>query len=551
MRGRTVQACFESAKMCLEKSPMFTVSRKKLAAALVGGALFSSVLAAPLWAEPAGGQDSVALQGASRRSVGVSPDRIYADLTQAVEQARHLKSASSVPRLEAAAKPVLRNLGRYPNMSRVHGQEEPLWITDRGDLTAQAVVLLSLLERVDPSPQRREELNKLAVGLQYLQRRERAEYPYGAHISWRDEGPFARLSDGSSVPTAYYQTDRAFAVQALALAGQVLQEDDFIQSAKQEAFGMSVHLLVHGDLIRSFSPQLEVSNDANDALPLIEGFWTLHKVTGERIYADLAALASHWDNTGKSLSGECWEELKAAIKASPSGKLLAARPKGKPVTFQYIEAEDGKVVNKAIDTLDYQSSSDQPGRLAVMGRENTFWMRFDVPTEDDYLFDLAYLQSDVGGGLVSVMMRIDGDKIFQVPLGDVDGKPILRRKYVDGPRPLRAGPHSFGIRFSGLLMTKPALLDSVVVQPALERRVFELPGGEYLYLLRNVTDQVARTDIDHFASWPPKEQVVVDAEGAPSKLGASEDRRRRRKFVTLPPFGVALVKVDASRAGME
>ena len=115
-----------------------------------------------------------------------------------------------------------------------------------------------------------------------------------------------------------------------------------------------------------------------------------------------------------------------------------------------------------------------------MGRENTFWMRFDVPTEDDYIFDLSYLQSDVGGGLVSVMMRIDGDKIFQVPLGDVDGKPILRRAFVDGPRPLRAGPHSFGIRFSGLLMTKPALLDSVVVQPAVERRVFALPNGERL-----------------------------------------------------------------------
>ena len=178
-----------------------------------------------------------------------------------------------------------------------------------------------------------------------------------------------------------------------------------------------------------------------------------------------------------------------------------------------------------------------------MGRENTFWMRFDVPTEDDYIFDLSYLQSDVGGGLVSVMMRIDGDKIFQVPLGDVDGKPILRRAFVDGPRPLRAGPHSFGIRFSGLLMTKPALLDSVVVQPAVERRVFALPNGERLYLLHNVTSEEGRTDRDHFESWPPTEQVVVNGQGEPAELGRSEDRRRRKEFVTLPPFGVALVRV--------
>ena len=178
-----------------------------------------------------------------------------------------------------------------------------------------------------------------------------------------------------------------------------------------------------------------------------------------------------------------------------------------------------------------------------MGRENTFWMRFDVPTEDDYIFDLSYLQSDVGGGLVSVMMRIDGDKIFQVPLGDVDGKPILRRAFVDGPRPLRAGPHSFGIRFSGLLMTKPALLDSVVVQPAVERRTFALPNGDLLYLLHNVTSGEGRTDRDHFESWPPIDQLVVNGQGEPAELGRAEDRRRRKEFVTIPPFGVALVRV--------
>ena len=100
-------------------------------------------------------------------------------------------------------------------------------------------------------------------------------------------------------------------------------------------------------------------------------------------------------------------------------------------------------------------------------------------------------------------------------------------------------------------MTKPALLDSVVVQPALERRTFQLPDGDYLYLLRNVTDQVAKTDLDHFASWPPKEEVVLKEDGSVGQLGRSEDRRRRRKFVTLPPFGVALVKVSAQNKEWE
>ena len=144
---------------------------------------------------------------------------------------------------------------------------------------------------------------------------------------------------------------------------------------------------------------------------------------------------------------------------------------------------------------------------------------------------------------MSVMMRIDGDKIFQVSLGDVDGRPIMRRKFVDGPRPLRAGPHSFGIRFSGLLMTKPALLDSVVVQPAVERREFVTAEGDRLVLMRNVTGDVARTDRAYFAPWPPKQEVVVDGDGVASKLGHSEDRRRRKQFLTLPPYGVAILRL--------
>ena len=147
------------------------------------------------------------------------------------------------------------------------------------------------------------------------------------------------------------------------------------------------------------------------------------------------------------------------------------------------------------------------------------------------------------------MMRIDGDKIFQVPLGDVDGRPIMRRKFVDGPRPLRAGPHSFGIRFSGLLMTKPALLDSVVVQPAVERREFLTAEGDRLMVLRNVTGEVARTDRAGLGSWPPREELVVDGEGTPSKLGHAEDRRRRKQFVTLPAYGVAIIRLAPAKVG--
>lgn len=453
--------------------------------------------------------------------------------------------------LDQLVKGVCGRLESYPQLQRVHGHEAPTWLSDRGDVTAQAVLALSALERRQSSATRRERLEMLANGLAALQRKDRQEFPFGAHLDWRDWKPLAKLDDGTTVPSTYFQTERAYAVQALAEASQVLNDEDLLLSAEREALGMSTHLVVAGRLVGSFSPQTEFASDSAAALPVAEGFWSLYQATGKSLYSDMAALATRWQGSASRLSDPSWRKLTDQLQGTASAPLLEARSVGKPNTFQVMEAEEGKVVNKAIETLGFRSPNGQAGKLATMGRENTFWMRFDVPTEDEYLFYLTYLQSDVGGGLVSVMMRIDGDKIFQVPLGDVDGLPILRRKFVDGPRPLRSGPHSFGIRFSGLLMTKPALLDSVIVQPAIERREFELPGGERLVLLHNVTGQEVGTDKAGFSSWPPTEAVVVNGDGLPAKLGAKEDRRRRKEFATLPPYGLALLKLPSAKLNLE
>lgn len=469
--------------------------------------------------------------------------RVAAQVAQAVEGSSDQSSLalSLARKVDDAVKAAYPKLDRYPTLERVHGHEEPTWLSDRGDATAQAVLALVALERWKSDPLRRQMLQKLAEGLAALQRKDRLEYPFGAHLGWEDYDPMTLLDDGTRVPSTFFQAERAYAVYALVGAAGVLNSKELMASAEREALGMSAHIVVGGRALDSFSPQPEYSTNPNTGLPLVKGYLALYQATGKPIYADLAALSTVWVD-GK-VQGPEWAPVLQQIEQTPAASLLKARPLGQPITYQVMEAEEGKVVNRAIETLGFETPSGQRGSLAAMGRENTFWMRFDVPTEDDYVFYLTYLQSDVGGGLVSVMMRIDGDKIFQVPLGDVDGRPIMRRKFVDGPRPLRAGPHSFGIRFSGLLMTKPALLDSVIVQPAVERREFLTPDGDRLMVLRNVTGVVARTDRASLGTWPPKEAVVVDGEGLPSKLGQAEDRRRRKQFVTLPAYGVAVVRL--------
>lgn len=476
---------------------------------------------------------------------------LVVELARAVERASDQSGLAQklAHVVDEAIRTSYTELDAYPNLQRVHGYEEPAWLSDRGGLTAQAILALSALERWKPSPERAILLRKLAEGLAKLQRPDRMEYPFGAHMSWEDVEPMAVLSDGTRVPSTFFRSARACAVQALVEASQVLKDEKLLTSAEREALGMSTHLVIGGRRLEAYAPQPEFGADPLLGLAQVQGFLALFQATKKPIYADLAALTTIWAD-GRAPSDRLeWKPLLTAIAATPASSLLKAIPMGDPITSEVIQAEDGKVVNAPIETLAFKTPSGRPGILTSMGQENTFWMRFDVPTEDDYLFYLTYLQSDIGGGLVSVKMRIDGDKIFQVPLGDVDGRPIMRRKFVDGPRMLRAGPHSFGIRFSGLLMTKPALLDSVIVQPAIERREFRTPQGDRLVLMRNVTDETARTDRKAFQPWPPKDAIVVDGEGRPTKLGYSEDRRRRKEFLTLPAFGVALLRFDSRQEG--
>ncbi len=489
-------------------------------------------------------------------SLAVPEEQRFQRLSQALSEVEQRESltaeqAAEYDRMVLESSP---SLARYPDLERVHSHREPAWLDDRGYATAQAVRLLVAVEKQRPDPERRMRIRQLASGLASLSRPERVEYPFGAHLSWRDLAPFARLDGGQEHPGSVFRTERSYAVQALVAASQILGDKDLLMSAERGALGMGVHLVIYGKPIAGFSPAVESrpSSDWAAVEPTLEGFWTLYRATGKRLYADLSALALQILDAPPTepesrAAYQRWRELLSGTSAS----VLLRAEGDEPISFQVMEAEDGRVVNKAGETIDYRTPLGSAGRLAQMGRENTFWMRFDVPTEDDYLFYLNYLQSDVGGGLVSVMMRIDGDRIFQVPLGDVDGIPILRRKFVDGPRPLRSGPHSFGIRFSGLLMTKPALLDSVVVQPCLERRSYRLPNGDIYVLVRNMAAQVGRTGVENFPHWPPNEVTVMTGDGESAALGSDEDRRRRKNFVTLPPYGVALLKFASPGAELE
>jgi hypothetical protein len=180
---------------------------------------------------------------------------------------------------EEALRRAVGPVGAYTDL---HGIRIPAWLLGGGsDLTAMAVLGLAEYYRAEPNSETRHLLANLANGLANYQIGEEGEYPFAAHPS----------SAGS---TALWHAWGSHQVHALALAGQLLKREDWVESARRAADTFFVRLLAT-DLINDMAPlpnrrgQIAYGTEVMTA-----GFWALYQATGEEQYARYAGLAAAW-----------------------------------------------------------------------------------------------------------------------------------------------------------------------------------------------------------------------------------------------------------------
>lgn len=438
-------------------------------------------------------------------------------------------------------------LDDYGQMVDAHGFEEPAWVRGDPGAVAEAVLAWVELQKHDLQPDRRQLIARFSEGLGKLGRPSPAQYPFRAHASLMGvNGPeYVPNPRGGVSPGSLWVAQRARQVEALVAASEVLDDPQRLVWAEREGMGMLAHMVVSGKLIKGFAPRPEPDGTLREASVLVDGLMALHQATARPVYAVLAGVGAGWLN--QRAPADPAEEgaaslIRAAVANTPAQSFSQARDLLPPSTYQVMDAENGRAVQKAFEVTEVTYPLGTAGQTVTVGRENMFWMRFDVPREDDYYFYLIFLKNEVAAGLTSVMMRIDGDKIFEVPLGGASGTPIVDMDLVEGPRLLRQGPHSFGIRFSGLLMTRPAVLDAVVVQPVVERRVMQLADGSNLMLLKNLSPEPAPVEYSEVSPWPPASLAAYDGSGAEAEVGYETDRRRRKNYLVVPPAGVTVIQ---------
>jgi hypothetical protein len=197
-------------------------------------------------------------------------DRAYATtLANAVER--------SLPHVRA----LLQNYGKT---ERKGGYVTPTWLLygSGADATSELVLGLTEYYRAAPAPELREMIVRLANGFREMQEGDLATFPYGLHRSWES---LWHLWGNSQT-------------QALAAAGRVLADSAMINSARREADGFYVRLLVEG-LLREMDlanpdTRKEFDQIAYGIRPMAVGLLRLYDATGNADYLRLAGLAASW-----------------------------------------------------------------------------------------------------------------------------------------------------------------------------------------------------------------------------------------------------------------
>ena len=368
----------------------------------------------------------------------------------------------------------------------------PAWLPD--DHSAYAAYLICGITELPKDyldSDTAELLPLLCEGVKSFQTGDRQTYPFGGFFSQPERSNIWLLED-------------ALQGRALAKAYDILKDPFLLSSALKEANGMELHLLSSYGPIFGFSPHpLFYPQTALGVQVMVENYLTLYRLTQEDHYAELAGLSGSFlfgnnplhqplynPQNGK-VQGAVIDERSfapAGLKDVAAVLLALEQLKNTPgearltfqenysLSFQLIEAEDSTALYKESKVEDWYYPNGKQGKILALGRGDTFWSKFKARNDGDYLFYFNCLKYPPEAGPVSIMVRVDAGKIYQINFGGFYSEPEMVMEQLPAVINLVPGYHTVGLRFNGLLLSRPAILDSIIYQPVVEIRSFAACG---------------------------------------------------------------------------
>lgn len=430
--------------------------------------------------------------------------------------------------IEAFSRQVAPRYGQYRELG---GQRIPAWFPQDGaDIASILAVGLSRYLAYHPQDAAaRILLTQLCDGLVAYQPGTPGSFPFLLHLP-NAKDPWAWHAWASRQ------------VQALALAGKLLNNPGYTESARSAAAHILVHLLASG-LVEGFTPAPDpYPQIAYGMESLASGFYALAESSGEGVWAELGGLLTGWlfglNSLGLPLydpaTGRVFDGLErrnpnrnAGAESTVSGLLALLGAQKFPAAQdalgwrrlerradQVLEAEAGTDFGAPPETRTLDRASG--GRVALLGEGTALSLSFAGPP-GDYL---VHLVARTGPGAGRATLFAGQERVGQLGLragGEphLEARPLGRLRAGQGPLALTLG-----------VAEGPLEADALWLFPAVERLLLGRPG-ERLLLLK---------------SWSEAPEAMPPSPAPGAQVRVFDRLGRLQNPAALPPYGFALLR---------
>jgi hypothetical protein len=401
----------------------------------------------------------------------------------------------------ALQKKLNKNYGEY---STIHGYQVPAWI-DGFDAMSNALLGLSEYYTVSPNTIVKDSMMKIGEGLEKFQFGSFDEYPFSAHLDWA----------GSPTLWHAWGSSQTF---ALAKAGQILHNEEWIQSAKKEADYLFTHILVNG-MIKEMAPTMAKDEQiAYGVDMLVQGFSELSKVTHDKTYAKYAGIAASWftgnndaqfvmydPNTGRGYDGlngvtkkvnmnsgaestiEALMALQAIRNIPDAQKYLYAKTiERHPQTV--LEAEKFLQLqgNPQIVKPQSQWTGDAiySGDIVTLHSGDGIKTSFASDKKEDVMIYAAIEKKYTPDGTLLLEIYVNNMLVGSSNVTDSKDADYLTLVKVSKLATLNKGNNTISVKLRSS-ENKTVNLDNIVIQPTIESALFQTETNRFIEIERN------------------------------------------------------------------
>ena len=473
-------------------------------------------------------------------------------------------------RLEAAIEATIDRwvegpLERYGEYTEVADREVATWLlADETPPTAPAVLGLATYARTTGDDRARECLRKFAEGLHSHRFGHAWAYPFGADVY-------------STESQLQWHSWGARQAAALARAGDVLGEPEFVESARGEVCSLFSHQLAGHTLFRGFSPVPKLYPQISfGAESMVQGCTELWRATGERTFATMGALFASWyfgnnvagkrmydPETGRGFDGIYQETVdwKAGAEstvcavlsmlsvAEYPGEIARLCRHGVPVdsrSFEVLEAEGASCSGGATILEEWDAQFSQGTHLFIFVDGEATLSAPELPN-GPYVPYVVHRRQDIP---TEAYLRFETDAdTHELPMGGA-GEPRLWMDHID---PITIPEAStLRVTYDGP-PDKAGEIDAIVLQPGVEYRSARTRAGDSAVA-------IARSFLTepHSVSLPcPIEEherpvtVTIRSFDTAGSLLVEETLRNVTSddvSITVPPFGFVVVRLGGNGA---